>query len=78
MATYTHREIVSRRVEYIVPAAEPWGADAGEIGKAVAAASAKFREMRGLPAETVLMDDVLRFRCRDDEIVISFTIEEYQ
>jgi hypothetical protein len=73
MATYTHREIISRRIEYIVPAAQPWGACLGDMGAAIAAARVAFTLAN--PGATVA-DDSLRFHSGDDEIVISFTIEE--
>lgn len=76
MATYSSREIISRRIEYTVPAAQPWGADYGEIGKAARAAWADLRERRDLPAGADMPDDALRFFPSDDEIIISFTIEE--
>ena len=78
MATYTHREIVSRRVEYIVPAAAPWGACLGDMSAALSAASRAYREAHNVDERLMLPDDALRLFPRDDEIVISFTIEEAQ
>ena len=76
MATYTHREIVSRRVEYIVPAAAPWGADLGDMQAAINAARIACVERNGLDPAQPLCATALRFEPRDDEIVISFTIEQ--
>ncbi|MEU9470464.1 hypothetical protein AB0D78_28370 [Streptomyces avermitilis] len=75
MATHTTRTITSTRREWAVPAAEPWGAAAAEIGKAWAVAERAYREQYDLGPEDRLADDALRFKVADDEIVISFTIE---
>lgn len=76
MATYTWRTITSTRREWVVPAAQPWGACLGDIEAAVAAASMAYREAHGLDEGVTLPDDALRFHVGDDEIVISFTTEE--
>lgn len=74
MATYTHRETISRRIEYIVPAAQPWGAFLGDVEAAIAAATAHYiRENRVVGSVGAC---ALQFVPRDDEIVIHFTIEE--
>lgn len=76
MATYTHREIISRRIEYAVPAAAPWGATRADVYQALAAAERKYRDLHGLQDDQSLSDDALRVLPVDDGIVISFTIEE--
>lgn len=78
MATYSHREIVSRRIEYIVPAAQPWGACLGDMLAAINAARVAFIDEHKLDPMQSLTDDALRFLPVDDEIVISFTVEETQ
>jgi hypothetical protein len=78
MATYTWRTIVSTRREWIIPAAEPWGAFLGDLRAAIAAASVAYREACGLPESKSLPDDALQFRPRDEEIIISFVVEEAQ
>ncbi|MFF4848756.1 hypothetical protein [Streptomyces sp. NPDC001194] len=75
MASYTSRTVTSTRREWIVPAAQPWGAFLGDINTAIAVASVAYREARGLAKDARLMDDALRFHVGDDEIVISFTTE---
>lgn len=75
MATYTSREIVSRRVEFIVPAPQPWGANLGDMQAAMNAARIACVERNGLDPAQPLCDTALRFEPRDDEIVISFTVE---
>ncbi|MCX5138346.1 hypothetical protein [Streptomyces sp. NBC_00338] len=76
MPSFTSRTITSIRREWIVPAAEPWGATGAEIGKAWSAAEAAYREHYNLPADRALSDDALRFHVTDDTIVITFTTEE--
>lgn len=72
MSTYTHREIVTRRIEYTVPAKEKWGACLGDMQAAIAAARIAFTEAN--PGAGVA-DDSLRFFPGDDEIVITFTVD---
>lgn len=78
MATYTWRTITSTRREWVVPAAQPWGACLGDLRSAIAPASMAYREQHGLNETVTLPDDALRFHPMDDEIVISFTVEEPQ
>lgn len=76
MADFT-TEMVTRTIRrWIVPAAEPWGAAAAEIGKAWAVAERAYRQQHQIPDEQGLHDDALRFHTRDDQIVIEFTVEE--
>lgn len=76
MPSFTSRAITSTRHEWIVPAAEPWGAAGADIGKAWSAAETAYRDHYNLPAEQALSDDALRFHVNDDAIVITFTTEE--
>lgn len=76
MADYTFETVTSTVRRWTVPAAEPWGAAAAEIGKAWAAAELDYRRHFGIEQEQPLHDDALRFHVRDDEIVISFEYEE--
>lgn len=76
MADYTTRTVVSTRREWIVPAAEPWGAAWEEIAKAASAAWAAYREHHGLPKDAPMPGDFARVHLRDDELVIAFTTEE--
>ncbi|MBD0743530.1 hypothetical protein [Streptomyces sp. CBMA152] len=75
MATHTVRTVTSTRYEWIVPAAEPWGAAGAEVAKAWTAADMAYRERHGLAGDQPLADDALRFKVTDAEIVISFTVE---
>ncbi|MDG9701704.1 hypothetical protein [Streptomyces sp. DH37] len=76
MATFTTRTVTTIRREWIVPAAEPWGAPSAEVVKAWQAAEAAYREAHSLPADTPLADNALSLHPTDDAIVISFTTEE--
>lgn len=78
MATFTSREVVSRRREWIVPAAQPWGAAHAELYKALAAAERSYREAYSVPDNVSLLDDALRVTTTEDEVVISYTVEEVQ
>lgn len=75
MATYTSETVTRTIRRWIVPAAEPWGADAAEVGKAWTVAERAYREHHGIPKEQPLHDDALRFHVRDEAIVISFETE---
>jgi len=69
-------ETVTRTIRrWVVPAAEPWGAAAAEIGKAWAVAERAYRQHFEIPDERPLHDDALRFHVRDEQIVIEFATE---
>lgn len=76
MATFTTETVTRTIRRWIVPAAEPWGSAAEEIAKAWTVAERAYREHHGLPDEEPLHGDALRFRVRDEEIVISFEFED--
>lgn len=75
MADFTSETVTRTIRRWIVPAAEPWGAAAAEIGKAWAVAEKAYRDHHGIDREQPLHDDALRFHVRDEEIVIEFTVE---
>lgn len=72
MADYTSETVTRTIRRWIIPAAEPWGAAAAEIGKAWAAAELAYREAHGVPLGEPLHDDALRFHLGDEAIVIEF------
>jgi len=76
MADFTTETVTRIIRRWIVPAAEPWGAAAAEIGKAWAVAERAYREHHEIPENQALHDDALRFHVRDEEIVIEFTTEQ--
>ncbi len=75
MAEFTSETITRTIHRWIVPAAEPWGAAAAEIGKAWAVAERAYREHFGIAEDRPLHDDALRFHVGDEEIVIEFATE---
>jgi hypothetical protein len=75
VATFTTETVTTVTRRWVVPAHEPWGATAADISKAWAAAELAYREYYDVPKEQPLRDDALRFRARDEDIVISFDIE---
>lgn len=75
MTTVSWRTITSRRKEWMVPAAQPWGACLGDMRDGIAMASVQYRRDHDLADDAVLADDALRFHVTDDEIVISYVIE---
>ncbi|WP_121702116.1 hypothetical protein [Streptomyces sp. E5N298] len=75
MADFTAETVTRTIRRWIVPAAEPWGAAAAEIGKAWAVAERAYRKHHGLADEQPLHDDALRFHVRDDAVVIEFQTE---
>ncbi|MGW1160402.1 hypothetical protein ACWD48_19720 [Streptomyces sp. NPDC002519] len=75
MADFTSETVTRTIRRWIVPASEPWGAPAAEIGKAWAVAELAYREHFGIPEDRPLHDDALRFHVRDEEIVIEFATE---
>ncbi|MFJ2697467.1 hypothetical protein ACIO5Z_14735 [Streptomyces rochei] len=78
MADYTSETVTRTIHRWIVPAAEPWGAPADEIGKAWAVAERAYRDHHGLRDEEPVAGDALRFHVTDDEVVIEFTTEARQ
>ena len=75
MADFTSETVTRMIRRRVVPAAEPWGAAAAEIGKAWAVAERAYREHHGLDREQPLRDDALRFHVRDEAVVIEFQID---
>lgn len=75
MATWDRRERTVRFVEYVVPAAEPWGACWTEIQQGINQA---IRELRpdDVPANVHWepADDAIRVHAGDDEVI--FRIEQ--
>lgn len=73
MAMFSHRTITTVRHEWSVPATEPWGAPADEVGKAWTAAAAAYREAHNIPEDTPIAGNALTVHVADDAIVIRFT-----
>lgn len=76
MATWSRRERVTRRIEFPVPADEPWGACWNQVFGAVNAAIAELRASGRLGEMEEPSDDAIRVLAGDDEIVIYYEIRE--
>lgn len=74
MATYSRREVVTRRVEFVVPAQPPYGACWTEVAKAMSAARAELIEAGLLNKLAEAKDDQIKVYPADDEIVVSIDI----
>lgn len=72
MAEFSSETVTRTIRRWVVPASEPWGAAAAEIGKAWSVAELAYREAHGLDREQPLHDDALRFHVRDEAVVIEF------
>lgn len=66
MADFTTETVTHTVRRWVVPAAEPWGAAAAEIGKAWAVAERAYRDHFEIPKDGPLRDEALRFHVRDD------------
>lgn len=76
MATFTTETVTTTVHRWIVPAPQPFGAAAAEVGKAWRAAEQQYRGIHGLTETEPLADDALRFHVRDDfAVVIGFETE---
>jgi hypothetical protein len=60
MATYSRREVVTRTVEFTVPASPPYGAAWAEVWKAVTAATRELRQTGRVSADQEPSDDAIR------------------
>lgn len=69
------RERVVRRVEFVVPARDPWGATWSEVAKAVAAARGELVDSGALEPGRPVPEDVIAVRPGDDEVVVSYEVQ---
>lgn len=76
MATYTRREVTTRTVEYLVPAPWPAGACWVEVYKAVNAAHQELAEAGRIGRGDEAPDSMIRIKAVDDEISVSFDLEQ--
>lgn len=72
MATYSRREVHTKRVEFPVPAAPPWGACWVEVYKAATAAHQELAEAGRIKPGTDAPDNLIRIRSGDDEVIVSY------
>lgn len=79
MATYSRRERTTKRVEFVVPAAQPWGAAWVEVWKAVRAAHVELEDMGRIKPGSDAPDDAITITPDDDAVIVSFessTVED--
>jgi hypothetical protein len=84
VATWTTRERVFRTKEWVVPAAEPWGATHDQLLQCISLArsevAARRRQDEGLQpdseTEVRMYDDDVRIHVRDDEVVVAVVLED--
>lgn len=72
MATHTRRESVVRRIDHVLPVPSV----GAELYRALSAAERDYEDRHDLPTHASIPDDALTITVTDDEVVISFTIEE--
>lgn len=72
MAEYSRRVMRTTRVEFSVPAAEPWGACWVEVMKAIRAATRELVEAGRLAEGADPSDDTIRIRVGDDEVIVCY------
>ena len=76
MAEYYRRERVTRVVEWIVPAAPPYGACWNQVAQAIGQAERELRDTGRVAAGHEPADDLIRVLPGDDEIVVYYETEE--
>ncbi len=78
MATYERREVVTTRVEYVIPALWPTGATWTELMKAIRAAHNELHEMdpKRYPVGRDVPDDAIWVRAADDDVIVSWERED--
>jgi len=76
VSTYERREVTRTRVEFVVPASEPWGAYWVEVMKAIHAATAELRTSGRAEFGQQPSDDAIRIRPIDDAVIVSYEFEE--
>lgn len=72
MATWFRREVTTRRVEWVVPARAPFGADWAQVLQAFNQAERELRAAGWIPEGQEPSDDLIRFDAGDEEIVIYY------
>lgn len=72
MATYQRREVTTTVVQFVVPAAPPWGASWAEVQKAIHAAVAELRNA----GEGSVADDRISVLPSDEALIVSYKKRE--
>jgi hypothetical protein len=74
MATYTRQVLQIERVEFHVPAPEPWGATWVEVSKAINAATVELRQRELLAEDATPAESQINVKPWDDEIIVSVEV----
>lgn len=75
MASYERRVVSTIRVEFVVPAGEPRGANWVEVMKAVSSAAVELRQLGLLGEDREPDDDMIRIRPEDDAVIVFYERE---
>lgn len=76
MATWSRRERVTRTVEWVVPAAPPWGACWNQVVQAINQAMAELRTAGRLGEFEEPSDTLIRVLTGDDEVIVFYETED--
>lgn len=72
----SRREIITKRVEYVVPTSVGWGATHTDLLTALKRATEEYHQLTNSAMGGPLPDDVIRVMPGDGEVVIFFVLEE--
>ena len=78
VADYSRREVVTRHVEFVVPAEEPYGACWNEVTLALHCAIRELKAAGRVGECAEPADDLIRFRVGDDRIIICYEVEQIE
>jgi hypothetical protein len=70
------REITTRRVEWVVPSSEPWGACWTEVMKAISACRQELIDADVIEADAAVPDDMIRILPGDDAVVVRIELKQ--
>jgi hypothetical protein len=76
MATWSRRERVTRTVEWVVPASEPWGACWNQFVQAINQAMGELRADGKLGEFEEPSDGQIRVKVGDEEVIVFYEIKE--
>lgn len=75
MATFSRREVTTRRVEFLVPAVPPYGASWVEVMKAIHAATAELVALGLLAEHAEPAGDQIWIRPGDEDVAVVFEVD---
>lgn len=74
MTNVQRREVTRRTVEYVVPAAELWGACWNEVSLAIHQATQELRGIGLCPADREPADDQIRVHPTDEAVIVAIEL----